>query len=492
MITTFQHIRYAEANSDLAERYGTDALDLEDHFTRYGKAEMRGVRSEDYMRLEGVIFSDRGHVYLAGWADQRLVTSFYVTIEIGYMSYELGQVALCWYDRGDVMAVTGDSLQPSGFLTVLKLPEITLHSHVRILVNGKLVHDEPVMRWKSVDTFLQQSLAACAVLADQLVGVSQPHAHALYPVFADLWLEFAEGLTFTKVFENGADLPVTRSIIITLYRKTDMLLVQLECLAAALLADGATEVIVVGNEMQAPERVIEELHGFCQIHDIALSVHLCSGNSGFSIANNYGADQARGEVLIFMNPDIFPPETAPERATDFLFTDPGEDLHGALLYYGDGTLMHSGMYTTGDLAFNARSGHHETVLRVEHFGKGLTHHIDDDPARILPALAAIAEQPLLASAALWKLRKSVFDGVGQLPVDYLFAYYEDADFCLQLREAGHGIVIDPDSRWIHMEGVGKPKPPSVRSFMWLNRARYSDKFAQNALVAGRETDLFLL
>jgi GT2 family glycosyltransferase len=492
MRVIFRHHSYAEANSDLAERYGTDEIELQDHFDRYGKAEMRGVTSTDYMRLEGVVCSDRGHVYLAGWADRRLVPTFHVVIEVGYISYDLGSVDLCWYDRGDVSAVTGDGLSPSGFLTILKIPDIALHSHLRVLVNGTSVYEERVMRWKSLDVFTTQALGACAVLADQPVGISQCHAHALFPVFSDLWVEFADGLNFTKVFANRADAPVTRSIIITLYRKTDMLLVQLDCLAAALLADDQIEVIVIGNEMIGPERVIEELQGFCQIHDIPLSVYLCSGNSGFSIGNNYGAEQARGDILIFMNPDIFPPETAPERATDFLFTDPGDDLHGALMYYGDGTLMHSGMYTTGDLAFDAKSGKSETVLRVEHFGKGLAHHIDDAPDKILPALDAIKDQPVLASAALWKLSKSVFDEVGQLPVDYLFAYYEDADFCMQLRDAGHDIVIDPDSRWIHMEGVGKAKPPSVRTFMWLNRAHYSKKFEGSTLLASSEIDLFLL
>lgn len=492
MRTTFQHDRYAAANADVAEHCGTDEVELQNHFTRYGKAEMRGVEAQDYMRIEEVICSDHGHMYLSGWADQRLVPSFYVTIEIGYMSYDVGQVSLCWYDRGDVSAVTGDNLSASGFLTVIKLPEIALHAQVRVLVNGKSLYEEPVMRWKSVDAFQQQTLAACAVLADQPVGISQTHAQTLYPVFADLWQDFARGLHFTKAFENRADVAVARSIIITLYRNADILLVQLECLAEALLADEATEVIVVGNALNGAERVIEQLQGFCQIHDIPLSMHLCSGNSGFSVGNNYGADQARGEVLIFMNPDIFPPETAPERGTDFLFSDPGNDLHGGLLYYGDGTLMHSGMYTTGDLAVDVKTGHSQTVLRVEHFGKGLAHHIDDAPDVIQPALDAIKDQPVLATAALWKLRKSVFDAVGQLPTDYLFAYYEDADFCLQLRGAGHDIIIDANSRWIHMEGVGKDKPPFVRTFMWLNRVHYSEKFAGSPLVASSETDLFLL
>ncbi|TYB84071.1 glycosyltransferase family 2 protein [Oceaniovalibus sp. ACAM 378] len=495
MKTTFLHGRYAEGNGDLAERFGTDAdadANLNEHFTRYGQHEMRGIKAEDYIRLEAVFCSDRGHIQLAGWADRRLIHSFHVTVEVGYIRYDLGEVTPCWYERADVTAVTGDTQQDSGYLALLKIDGLILHSGVRILINDKKMYDEPAMRWLSIDSFLTRSLSACAVLADQPVGNTLSHAQALYPQYAEIWGEYLDGLTFSAAFQHRAQAPVARSIIITLHRKAEMLLIQLDSLAEALTRDGETEVIVIGNELAGAQLLVEQLGAFCQIHDIPLSLHLCSGNSGFSAGNNHGAEIARGEILIFMNPDIFPPETAPERGTDFLFSDPGEDLHGALLYYGDGMLMHSGMYTTADLAFNARSGVSAPVLRVEHFGKGLTHHVDDAADIIAPTLAAIAGQPVLASAALWKIRKTVFDAVGGLPIDYLFAYYEDADFCLALRGQGRDIVIDNTARWIHMEGVGKAKPAHVRSFMWLNRALYSQKFADSDLLSDESADLSLL
>ncbi|NND44900.1 MAG: hypothetical protein HKN58_06220, partial [Xanthomonadales bacterium] len=184
MKPSFQHTRYAEGNADLAERYGMDELELQEHFERYGRDEMRGVRLEDYMRLEGVICSDRGHIYLGGWADRRLVSSFRVTVEVGYMSYDMGLVEPCWYTRGDVTGVTGDSRLPSGFVVMLKLENLALHAQVRILINDKVMYDEAVMRWRSVETFLTQTLGACVGLADQPVGLSHRHALALYPVFA--------------------------------------------------------------------------------------------------------------------------------------------------------------------------------------------------------------------------------------------------------------------------------------------------------------------
>lgn len=490
MRTTFLYRAYAESNPDLAETFGgDDEVALEDHFTRYGAGERRGVNLDDYMRLEGVFASEEGHLYLAGWADRRMVPSIAVTVIVGYMMYELGEVEPCWYHRPDVSNVTGDTDRPSGFLMLLRIPDITLHSRLTILFNGKKVHESPVTRWQSVDHFLPQALGACAVLGDRPVGQTLEAAERLYPPFAELWTSYLGSLTFTRAFAHGQERVVERSIVITLYRKADMLLPQLETLAPAL-AGKPVEVVVVANDLATdPALLVARLRAFCQLHDVALSLHLCSGNSGFSAGNNYGADQARGEVLIFMNPDIFPPEGAEAQALAFLERAPDEGvLEGALLYYGDGMLMHSGMYVCADTVVDPRQGRSAPALRVEHFGKGLAHHVDDPGA----APEVPGGMPVLATAALWKIRKALFEEMGGLSTDYLFAYYEDADFCLRLLEAGHGIRIDRDTRWIHMEGVGKAKPPMVRSFMWLNRALFSRRFAGTAHLASEDTDLFQL
>ena len=107
-------------------------------------------------------------------------------------------------------------------------------------------------------------------------------------------------------------------------------------------------------------------------------------------------------------------------------------------------------------------------------------------------MAPLRDRPVLTTAALWKMRKSVFEKMGGLSTDYLFAYYEDADFCLRLLQAGHEIKIDETARWIHMEGVSKPKPPYMRAFMWLNRALFTRRFRDSDLVASVETDLHQL
>ena len=492
MKTRFLHRRYAEDNGDVHEAYGTEnEAALARHFNKYGAAEGRGVPLGRYAAIEGVLASEQGHVFLSGWADRRLVRRFDITVEVGYVQYELGEVELCWYHRGDVANVIGDTGGSAGFVALLKIPDLNLNSNIRILINDQQMYENDTMRWQSVDHFLQQSLGAVAMLADRPAGEALTAANALMAGFQNIWGEFLQGVSYTKAFETRPGEEVDQSVIIALYRKADMLLPQLECLADTL-RDTRTEVIVVCNQLQQPEPVIRQLAGFCQLNDIRLAVYLCPLNSGFSAANNFGADVARGDTLIFMNPDIFPPEQNEGPALEFLTSPAGEGLTGALLYYGDGMLMHSGMYVASDIAFDARGGVSEPILRVEHYGKGLSHHIEDDDSALDQVMAPVRDGKFLVTAALWKIRKSLFDEMGGLSTDYLFAYYEDADFCLRMLQAGHPVEIDESARWIHMEGVGKPKPPAVRSFMWLNRALFSQRFASSGLVAPASTDLFQL
>lgn len=490
--TTFLHQDYARANADVAEAYGTeDSNALKSHFDRYGQDEGRGIGQQDYINLEGVVGCEDGHFFLSGWCDRRLVKSMSVAIEVGYVRYDLGEIDASWYFRADVSAQIGDTSRPSGFVALVQVPDVGLHSRMRVLINGKVVHEKEEMRWQSVDQFLTQTLNACAMLADQPIGGTLGSAAKLYDGFQALWLRYLEGLRFALAFEHGGARAVKHSIIITIYKKADMLLAQLATLAATLESQDI-ELVIVGNDLKGSPLLVEQLRGFCQIHDIAVRLFLCSGNSGFSAGNNFGADVARGEVLIFMNPDIFPPEQAPDDALAFLSSDPGQALHGALLYYGDGLLMHSGMYVASDLAVDARRGKSAPVLRVEHFGKGLSHFIDDESAAIEPVMAQIRDRKLLVTAALWKIRKSVFEEMGGLSTEYLYAYYEDADFCMRMLEQGREISLDETARWIHMEGVGKANPPFVRSFMWLNRALFTRRFADSDLVAPDATDLFQL
>lgn len=491
---TFLHAKYAREHADVAQHYGAeDELLLRSHYETYGRAELRGVDVADQMRVEGVLCADSGFVLISGWADRRHLKRLEITIDMGYERHAFGTVEPAWYRRPDVATVTGDVERPSGFFLLLELDAPTLHPDVTVIVNGKAVFKSGAMRYQATATFLTQALAAVAAVADQPFGQSMPAAAALHAPFLAVWRTYLDRLRFVEAFANAQQVPVQRSIVITLYRRADMLLPQLESLAPRLLGQ-ATEIIVVANDLVGSEALVERLRGFCQIWDLPLRLFVCGGNSGFSRGNNFGAEVARGSTLILMNPDIFLPEDPAQeaRAVRFLLEDPGNALHGALLYYAEGAIMHAGMYAVMETAFDAQQALPVRAGRVEHFGKGLAHRIEDDAASARAALRGLRSDVMIVSAALWKIDRDLFLGAGGLPLDYLFAYYEDADFGLRLLARGVPVVLDTEARFLHLEGAGASFGPAQRSFLWLNRYLFSTRFAASPFVVDGRDDLALL
>jgi GT2 family glycosyltransferase len=495
MVTkTFLHGKYARDNGDVAQQYGAeDEFLLRSHYESYGRAELRGIDVAEHMRIDGVVCCNTGHILLTGWADRRHLDKLKLTIDVGYERHEFEEVEPAWYWRPDVATAIGDMEHPPGFLMLVELYDVTQHPSVTITVNSAVVFRSANMRWQAVPQFLNQALGAVAVAADLPIGQSLAIAETLHPAFADVWNAFLARLSFVKIFENAQGGSPQQSIIITLYKRASMLIPQLEALAP-LIAGTSAEIVIVGNDLLDAEQLAERLRGFCQIWNLPLRLYLCSGNSGFSAANNFGAEVARGRTLVFMNPDVFPPEDTAlaADAQRFLFSDPGDELVGALLYYGEGALMHAGMYAVGDSTFDLHRASAARALRVEHFGKGLSHRIHDGQAALDAALTGLRQDVMLMSAALWKIDRTLFLEAGGLSTDYIFAYYEDADFCLQLLARGTPMRLDRTARWIHLEGASKAFSPPQRAYMWLNRCLFTSRFLQSPHVVDSHDDLELL
>lgn len=494
VLKEFSFDEYIETNSDLAAHFsGRDRDEIFNHFKEFGIIERRGIHLNDYVNIEGVLCSDKGDFFITGWADRRIFQTIDITVQVGYVKYRFAEAEPCWYDRVDVNTVLGDHDQPSGFCVLLRVDDaeaFLIHSALSVSINGVALFQQNIARWLSTERFLQDALGACAILSDRPIGETLGSAKRLHRQFLPIWQRVTGGMKFARLLSVDTDRKVRTSIVITIYRKADMLLVQLSELAE-FLERAAVELVIVLNDVDNAATLAEEVMAFCQIHPIAISLYQCSGNSGFSAGNNFGASVARGNVLVFMNPDVFPPLDNAEGSLAFLLSDPGDGLHGAMLYYGDGLLMHSGMYVVQDLVSHASTGVGH-ALRVEHFGKGLTLDIDADKKAVSQAVNAIPQQICIPSAALWKIRKKQFAKMGGLSTDYIYAYYEDAAFGLDALKAGVAVTIDTSARWIHMEGVGKSMPPHVRSFMWLNRAHFSEIYADTPHVVDTLMDHSLL
>ena len=193
--------------------------------------------------------------------------------------------------------------------------------------------------------------------------------------------------------------------------------------------DVALEVIVVsGREMPAEtERLLVQLGGGpggavrCVAYDDVFN---------FSATVNLGAAHARGEYVLLLNDDT--EAVGPgwlERMLDAA-ASPGVGAVGARLLFEDGTLQHAG---------------HTYRTSLDHVGFGLP---GDSAGRtgILRRRREVAG----VTAACLLTPMQVYEQVGGFSVAFP-GNYNDVDYCMKVRAAGHRIVYEPDAVLWHFE-----------------------------------------
>jgi hypothetical protein len=154
----------------------------------------------------------------------------------------------------------------------------------------------------------------------------------------------------------------------------------------------------------------------------------------YSWVNNFGAAQARGSLLCFLNDDI---EVISPDWLDTLVARVSLDgvaAAGPMLYYPDDLIQHAGVLLgVGGIADHA----FRTVERgqVGYFSR------------------AILEQDYTCvTAACLVTRRDVFESVGGFDVDLPTAF-NDVDLCIRIRQTGARIVWTPAAELYHHESL---------------------------------------
>lgn len=152
----------------------------------------------------------------------------------------------------------------------------------------------------------------------------------------------------------------------------------------------------------------------------------------YSEKTNLGVAAANGDLLLLLNDDteLIEP-TSIEVLVGHLQT-PGVAMAGAKLLFADGTLQHGGHVYNWVLA---------------HACPGWS---GDSPGPWPLRPLAVERECSGVTAAVALVHRAAFEEVGgfttELPLNY-----NDVDFCLKLRAAGHRIVWSPWSVWYHFE-----------------------------------------
>jgi hypothetical protein len=225
------------------------------------------------------------------------------------------------------------------------------------------------------------------------------------------------------------------SIIIVNWNSTSYVL---DCVKSvyAHTHDIRFEIIVVDNN--SPDGDADEVRQ--RFPDVVLIKS--PENLGFARANNLGFQAAKGEMVVFLNPDTVLTNPAFDLMLQKFRSLPSVGAVGCTLLNHDQSIQTSAIQT---------------------FPTALNQLLDIDVIRnrfpacslwnIAPLFAGGSEpsQVEVISGACLMLRREIFARVGMFSDDY-FMYAEDLDLCFKLVRAGYANYFLPQGRIIHFGG----------------------------------------
>ena len=188
------------------------------------------------------------------------------------------------------------------------------------------------------------------------------------------------------------------------------------------------------------------------------------GNVGFAAACNLGAGQAKGDYLLFINPDaILPPGGATMLVADG-DTQERPWMMGAKLINPDGTEQQGSRRETLTpwRAFVEATKLYKIAPRHPYFRR-FNLHGDPCPEEI-------TRVPTISGACFCLHRDDYFavDGMDEA----YFLHVEDVDFCLRFAEAGGGVYFDPHVEVLHFKSSSRVNPLFVEARKTNSTIRY--------------------
>ncbi|MFZ5800393.1 MAG: glycosyltransferase family 2 protein [Candidatus Omnitrophota bacterium] len=157
-----------------------------------------------------------------------------------------------------------------------------------------------------------------------------------------------------------------------------------------------------------------------------------SRNLGFAAANNLAIKEAKGELILLLNPDAVVKEGCLQKLVAFLKENKKAGAVGPKIINADGSLQLSCHF--GPSLFWAIFFWLFPELLIERL------RIFLNPAKALPAG--------YVSGACLLLRRKALEDVGLLDEDF-FLYAEEADWCLRARRKGWQIYFLSDAEALH-------------------------------------------
>jgi GT2 family glycosyltransferase len=252
------------------------------------------------------------------------------------------------------------------------------------------------------------------------------------------------------------------SVVMVVYQTGEALV---ESILHVLAEPLVEEFVIVDNGSPADEAERLRALGRTEPKIVLQQGH---GNVGFARGANMGAETARGEYIIFLNPDANLQQGCVAALVGAFEGQPVPTVVGARVMNTDGTEQRGG-----------RRGEVTPVTTLLSFGHltsrfpGLSKfeiHREREPTPDAPI-----PMPTI-SGACFALRRQDFDLLGGFDEGY-FLHVEDIDLCWRARQAGGEVLFQPAAQVIHLGHTSLEHPLKVEFHKGVGLSRYFIKRA---------------
>lgn len=484
----FVESAYLDANPDV--KAGIDAHDVNsafDHFLHHGIDESRSpalIREPLDMsgNVELFMVSHSGFFAIFGWlGDEGCAAETWRLLGPDF-NVEIPADAVFRHARQDVESSYRDGPFDYGFGIFGRTPSKALlkqallfranaqSGHFQVRAEPTIVSDKRLLDMILTRIGSSQSHAGLEV------GVHHFLAGSAGKSLVELFRAHVQTNVRSPYVETFRPRPVKRSFVTVLFGNNEPILMQ-PLLFRELGVDFG-EWIYVCNSPEDGTAALRLARTMADLYDVMITVVVMTDNVGFGAANNIAVSLARSDSIYIINPDVFPlarDARILRRALDERRL--GNALWGGLLFYDEHNLMHSGMYMEHDvfmrsptysMSAGGKNETHAELVRVEHFDKSAPFDQSKwgQPV-IVPAI----------SGAVMAFRRPLFEKIGGFSTRYIYGHYEDADLSLRWAQENGPVVVDPELRFVHLEGQGsKARGDHYHGAKLANRYLFSIRY----------------
>jgi hypothetical protein len=383
-----------------------------------------------------------------------------IILRVGGITSNQTRVTTLFYARKDIEPRAPGAV---GLTILLRDPALLEAGMVEVLLVS--VRDEILVARKPIVPNSYSDFFAGIVYDIQRTGrqIEQrllfDRSRGLSDLIQSSWNEYLAEQKSAYLSFGKAYRPSTFSVITVFYRKP--FIASLYAFTARILDLPPGAEVILGFQQGALfQQQIDYLESLFRMFQINHKFILFEDNIGFAAANNVAAEQATSPRLLLVNPDICCND--PTIYSKLAAASDDGNLYGATLLSDADEVMHNGIELLDQtIAYKNKA---QRVLRTSHIGRHMPVALIEEGA--ITEVGAVSGALIAISAATW-------EKLGGLPEHFVFAHFEDVEFCRIAKRAGVAVRVYNTRELIHLESYGSGEDSLLNAIKQVNSAIFN-------------------